>query len=44
MPWLEVLAQESYKFLWTNKYFQAQNIVLRKYCMKKKIELIYRLT
>jgi hypothetical protein len=43
MPWLEVLAQDNYKFVWTNKYLKAQNILLKEYCIKRNIELMYPL-
>jgi hypothetical protein len=43
MPWLEVFTQEHYKFRWTNKCLESQNILLKEYCLKKGISLIYPL-
>jgi hypothetical protein len=43
MPWLEVLAQDNYRFIWTNNCLKAQNILLREYFIKRNIELMYPL-
>jgi hypothetical protein len=43
MPWLEVLVQDNYRFVWTNKCLKAQNVLLREYCTKWNIKLMYPL-